>query len=130
MLSRPVAAIVFGAVDVLVAALLALGVFVGLPVRWAPVDVVAVGLIAVKLVSGGALLAGLPWAPRAAMIAAAVSLVIGCALVTTLALTASWLAGVYGPVGRGGSVIFILVVALVMPYMVVFPAIQIAWFRR
>ena len=43
---------------------------------------------------------------------AAVSLAVGVALATTLALTASWLRGVYGPIGAGGAVLFALVAAL------------------
>ena len=40
---------------------------------------------------------------------------------------ASWLYGVYGPVGKGGAALFILVAFLVLPYLVVFPAVLLAW---
>lgn len=128
MLSRR-AALVFGIADVVTAALVALGVFVGLPSRWAPVDVAAVAVIAVDLAAGVGLLASAPWGPRAAWVASALSLALGLSLITTLAVTASWLSGVYGPVGMGGAVILALVAALALPYLVVLPVVRLVWLR-
>ncbi len=129
--SRPHAArlvaIAFGIVHLVTAALIVFGVFFGLPARWAPVDVTAAVLIALEAAAGGALLARSAWAERVASAAAIVALVIGLAVVTTLALTASWLSGVYGPVGRGGGIILVLVAAMVLPYLVVLPAVQLFW---
>jgi hypothetical protein len=118
-------ALVFGAADLLTAAVVTVGVFMGLPARWAPVDVAAGVLVALKLGSGVSLLARASWAPRLATVAAAVALALGLALVTTLAFTASWLAGVYGPVGRSGALLLALVAALALPYLVVLPAVQL-----
>ena len=129
MLSRR-AAVVFGVADLVTAAVLVLGVFVGLPSRWAPVDVPAVALIAVDVAAGVGLLAGKPWAARVARGASALSLALGLVLVTTLALTASWLSGVYGPVGMGGAVILALVAALALPYLVVVPVVRLVWLRE
>jgi hypothetical protein len=126
MLTRR-AAIAFGVGNLVTAALLVLGVFIALPARWWPVDTGAAVLTGLELVSGVALLANTRLARRLAMVAAAVALALGMAVVTTLALTASWLAGVYGPVGRGGALILVLVSALALPYFVVWPAIQLAW---
>ena len=61
--------------------------------------------------------------------AAALALAFGVALVTTLALTASWLSGVYGPVGRSGALLLTLVAALALPYLVVLPAAELLWLR-
>jgi hypothetical protein len=44
-----------------------------------------------------------------------------------LALTASYLSGVYGPVGRGGAVILTLSAALALPYLVLLPVAQLVW---
>jgi hypothetical protein len=123
------AALVFGAGDLVTAAVLALGVFVGLPSRWAPVDVPAVVLVVLHLVSGGGLLRRAPWAERVARVTSAVSLALGLLLVSLLAVTASWLSGVYGPVGRGGAVVLALVAALALPYLVVLPTVRIVWLR-
>jgi hypothetical protein len=120
-------AIVFGVADLLTAALVALGIFVGLPARWAVVDVAAGVLVALKVASGLSLMARARWAPTTTIAAAAVALAMGLALVTSLALTASWLSGVYGPVGRGGALLLTLVAALVLPYLVVVPAVQLFW---
>ena len=119
-----------GGID-LVTALLLLGCVWGvLPARWWPVDVGATLLGALLATSGGGLLAGAPWARRVGVVAGAVTLLLGLALVTTLALTASYLSGLYGPVGRGGAVILVLVAALAIPYFVFFPAAQIVALRK
>ncbi len=128
MLSRR-AALVFGIADLATAALIAVGVFVALPSRWAPVDVAAAALIGVDLAAGVGLLASKPWGPRVARAASALSLALGLWLVTVLAVTASWLSGVYGPVGRGGAVVLALVLALSLPYLVVFPVVRLVWLR-
>jgi hypothetical protein len=62
-------------------------------------------------------------------VGAAFALALGLALVTWLALTASWLSGVYGPVGRGGALLLAFVAALALPYLVVLPAVQLVWLR-
>jgi hypothetical protein len=123
------AAVVFGIADLLTAALVTVGVFVGLPARWAPVDMTACVLVALKLASGGSLVLQSRWAPRVATMGAALALGVGLTLVTALAVTASWLSGVYGPVGRGGAVLWVLVAALALPYLVVLPAVQLLWLR-
>jgi hypothetical protein len=64
-----------------------------------------------------------------ATLGAALALVFGLVLVTALALTASWLSGVYGPVGRGGALLLTLVAALALPYLVVLPLVQLVWLR-
>lgn len=120
-------ALVFGVADGLTAALLVLGVFVGLPARWAIVDVTACVLAALKLASGVSLMMQARLAPGVATAAAAAALAVGLALVTSLAVTASWLSGVYGPVGGGGALILTLVAALALPYLVVLPVVQLFW---
>ena len=112
-------------------ALLLLGCVWGvLPARWWPIDVSATLLGALLAASGVGLLMGTPWARRVGLAAGGVTLVLGLALVTTLALTASYLSGLYGPVGRGGAVILILVGALAIPYFVFFPAAQLVALRK
>lgn len=126
MISRR-AASVFGVLDLVTAALLGFGVFVALPARWLPVDVPAGFLLALDVVAGVLLLLGDRRACLAAAAAAGASLLVGVALVTTLALTAGWLSGIYGAVGSGGAVILVLVGALVLPYLVALPAVQLVW---
>jgi hypothetical protein len=124
------AAVVFGSIHLFAALLVLFGVFVALPARWMPVDAAALAIAALLAGSGAALLAKAPWAERFARVAAAALLVVGLALVAALALTVSYLAGVYGPVGRGGAVILALVAALVLPYLVVLPIVELVWLAR
>jgi hypothetical protein len=126
MLSRR-AAWVFGVIDLLTAALIAFGVFVALPMRWLPVDASALVLVVLQGAAGVLLLRGDRRSSLVAAAAASVSLLLGMALVTTLALTAGWLSGIYGPVGTGGAIILVLVSVLVLPYLIALPAVQLVW---
>jgi hypothetical protein len=124
---RKLVARVFGAIDVLAAAVTALGVFAGLPARWWPVDLGAVIVIALLAAAGVGLVGATRWAERVARVASIVTLALGLALIATLAITASYLSGIYGPVGRGGALILTLVTALALPYLVALPAAQLLW---
>lgn len=128
-MSRP-AALAFGIADLVAALLIALGVFGGLPDRWWPVDTVAVLLVALLGAAGVGLVLQAPWVARFARVACAVTLVAGLCSVATLALTASYLGGIYGPVGRGGAIILVLLAALALPYLVIFPSVQLLWLGR
>ena len=128
MLSRR-AAVVFGVADVITGAVVALGVFVALPARWWPVDLTGGLLAALELSAGAALLAGWARSERLARVACAVALALGLFTVGVLAVTASWLSGIYGPVGRGGAIVLALVAVLALPYVVVLPVVQLVWLR-
>jgi hypothetical protein len=123
------ASLVFGVANLLTAAVVALGVFAGLPSRWAPVDLAALVLTALELASAAGLLLRAPWAARVSRVACASALALGLLAVTLLAVTASWLSGIYGPVGRGGAIVLALVAALALPYLVVLPVVQLVWLR-
>ena len=126
----PRAARVFGIANLLTAALILLGVFRGLPTRWAVVDVPAAALAALEVASGAGLLRSAHWAVRLARATSAFALALGLSLVTVLALTASWLGGLYGPIGAGGAVVLALVAALALPYLVVAPLVELVWLAR
>jgi hypothetical protein len=117
----------YGVANLVAAAVVLFGVFVALPARWWPVDAGALVVGALLAASGVGLVTKKPWADRAARGAAALVLAIGLAFIATLALTASYLSGIYGPVGRGGAIILALVAALTLPYLVVLPAAQLVW---
>ena len=119
-----------GGADLLVGALLLGGVWVALPARWWPVDVVGTLLGAAFVVTGVGLLVGAPWSERAGVLVGRVALAVGLALVTLLAVTASHLAGLYGPVGRGGALILAVVGLLVVPYLVLLPVAQLVTLRK
>jgi len=117
----------FGVADLLSAVVVYLGVFQGLPARWWLVDGAGAIVIALFAAAGGGLLAQSSWAPKAARMASIVSLALGLLLVSTLALTASYLSGIYGPIGHGGALILTLTAALALPYLVVLPAAELVW---
>jgi hypothetical protein len=128
MLSRR-AALVFGLTDLATAALILFGVFVALPDRWWPVDLSASVLCALELGAGAGLLLGRGWGPRLARAASAIALAFGLLTVTALAVSASWVAGVYGSIGSGGAIILTLTAALLVPYLVALPLVQLVWLR-
>ncbi len=117
--------LVFGVLDLVVAALVLGGVYGALPTRWAPVDVTATAVALLQLAAGVALLARHRAAASIARVASFVSLGVGLLLITLLAVTASYLSGIYGPVGKGGAVILVLVAALALPYLVAIPAVEL-----
>jgi hypothetical protein len=117
----------FGVANLITALLVAGGVFVGLPARWAPLDGVAGVVALLEMASGVGLVTRAPWGSGAARAASTVALAAGLFAVTSLAVAASWLSGVYGPVGTGGSIILALVAALVLPYLVVLPCAELVW---
>jgi hypothetical protein len=123
-------AVAFGISNLVAAAVATLGVFAGLPARDARVDVPAGLVILLLAVSGVGLVAGARWGAAAARVAAGVTLALGLFLVALLAVAASYLAGIYGPVGKGGAVIFTLVLLLAIPYVVVLPALTLYWLGR
>jgi hypothetical protein len=120
----------FGFLDLLAACLVAIGVFRGLPSRAWAVDGCAAAVIALLAASGVGLMLDRKWAPRVARATSMIVLALGLGLVAALGLTASYLAGIYGPVGKGGAVILVLVAALVLPYLVALPATQLLWLGR
>lgn len=126
-MSRARIRIAFGVLNLFVAALAYAGVFHGLPTRWAPVDVPAIAVIASMAASGVALVANRRGAEQLARMASVFVLAVGMLLFAVLVLTASWLAGVYGPVGRGGAMIFALVASMVLPYAILIPAAELLW---
>ncbi|WP_394826016.1 hypothetical protein [Pendulispora albinea] len=120
----------FAMLDLLSALLLALGVFVGLPDRWLYVDLPALLLIVLFGVSGVGLGLRTRWASKWARVTGAVALAFGLLVVALLAVAVSYLTGIYGPVGQGGALIGVLVLALVLPYLVALPLAHLVWLRE
>lgn len=120
---------ILGVLDVVVGLALLGLIWTALPARWTPLDVSG-SLLSLSLVgSGVALILHKPWAARVGRIVGAATLAIGMLLVSALAITAAHLWGLYGPVGRGATMILALVAALLAPYLVGLPAAQV-WLLR
>jgi hypothetical protein len=116
---------VLGGVDAGVAVLLLMAIWLGLPARWWPVDVLGTLLALAFAACGVGLIRGEPWAEKVARIVGAVALGIGLLLVSALALTAAHISGLYGPIGGGGAALLGTIAALVLPYLVILPAAQL-----
>ncbi len=122
--------LLIAALELLVASALLFGVWVALPARWWPVDMCG-SLLAILCVVGAiGLFAGQQWGRAASLVANWATLLVGLALVTTLGLTLAHLSGLYGPVGSGGALLMGLVAALVLPYLVGLPALQLLLLRK
>jgi hypothetical protein len=106
------------------------GIWLALPARWAWVDVPGTSLALAALLAAIALLARARWALSFARWVLRAQLLIGTLVATLLAAAAAQLAGTYGPVGAGGAILLVTVAVLVLPYLVVFPALQLTWLRE
>jgi hypothetical protein len=115
--------------ELLVAALLIVGIWVALPARWWPVDIVGSILATVLTVAAVGLLVNSGWGRLLSIAASWLSLAVGMITVTVLAWTAAYLAGLYGPIGGGGALILGAVAVLLIPYLIGFPVIQLALLR-
>ncbi|GEM_PF-576220 len=117
----------FGVANVAVALFVLFGVFRLLPTRWWVVDAGAVVVASLLGASGIALLRKHRLAEHLVRVAAGVVLALGLATFFAIVVTAAWLSGVYGQVGLTGAIVFGLVAALLLPYVVVLPAVELAW---
>ncbi|MDD9943204.1 MAG: hypothetical protein OXU20_19345 [Myxococcales bacterium] len=117
----------FGLGNIVVATILLWAVFGGLPTRWYVVDVPAVLLGTLWLVSGGALLVRLPISLVLLRVSAMAGLVVGLLAVAVLSLSAAYLSGTLGNLGRGGALTLTLVIALAVPYFLLYPSVQLLW---
>jgi hypothetical protein len=126
MMSRR-ADLVFGAIDVFTGVGILVAVFVFLPTRVGPVDWTSTMLAALQGVAGAGLLAGASWRIVLARIVSAIALALGLLTFTTLLVTATWLGGVYGQVGRGGAIVLGIAAALILPYLILFPLFELVW---
>lgn len=113
--------------NVFVGALALIGIWLGLPARWLPVDLLGSAWALALLVGGVGLWRGGSWALPFSRRIAAVSMLLGTVLCAALAFTAGELAGLYGPVGMGGAAILGVALLLLFPYFVVMPGAQLYW---
>jgi hypothetical protein len=129
-LGVPSARMAFAIMNLLIAGLVLVGLFAGLPERWPVVDAPGTLIAALLVASSVALMRERSWSWTVVRVAAAALLALGLLTVGALTLTLSFLSGVVGPAGAGGVVLFGMVIALVLPYLVVYPAVQLVWVAR
>jgi hypothetical protein len=100
-----------------------------LPARYWLVDAPGTALAILGATSAYGLFAGRSWGRSLARFACWFSLLVGAGAVSTLSFVAAHLAGLYGPVGAGGAVLMVTVAALILPYLVGLPLLQLVWLR-
>jgi hypothetical protein len=108
------------------AVVLGVGVF-ALPVRWWPADVVIGAVVVAVLASTAAALSRPALARQALRVGASVLLGAGLLVIAVATLSLAFLAGIHGDFGRGGVTLMMLVLFLVLPYTLVYPAIELLW---
>jgi hypothetical protein len=124
------ARLTFGISNLLVALILFAGVFAVVQPRFWALDL-PLGLIALlQLVSGGALLGRLPWAERALRVAAWACFALGLTVVSLIVLSMVFLRGIHGDYGVAAMAVSGLIVALLVPYVLVLPALELLWLKR
>jgi hypothetical protein len=105
------------------------GVWIALPARWPVIDYPGTALGISALTVGAGLLARAAWATKLAHVVLWLELVLGTLTVSLLAIAAAQLAGSYGPIGGGGALLLSIVALLVVPYLVILPALQLGALR-
>jgi hypothetical protein len=101
-----------------------------LPLRWWGMDV-PVALVVLGLLASTAIALRKPsLAPRVLRFAALALLVLGLGLLAAFGLCVAFLSGIHGPFGAFGSLLMGLVVLLITPYAVLYPAFQLWWLGR
>ena len=124
------ASLVYGVLDLLLAAIY-LYVFLRLvPSRSGTFTAVAVGVSLVLAGGGVGMLAGRPWGRRLAFVASLVMLAACFALVTLLVASAAYLHGIYDGIGEAGSVISILIALVAIEVVGLVPGLQLAHLLR
>lgn len=126
--SSPAVKNMYSAIHMLTALLLGAGVFVGLPQRWWPVDVGAGLMVGLSLLASWSVHS--PERDRFTRFACISHVVVSSVLLVALGSGAAFLAGVYGPLGKGGLIVFALVVALVLPYLFAAPLSELYWLKK
>jgi len=122
--------VTFGVLNALSALVLLVGVFGVVEPRFWALDVPLSLIALVELVSAVGLLAKLPWALRALTVAAWVSFVLGLLVVSLILLTIVFLRGIHGDYGVAALAVSGLIVALLVPYVAVLPAVELLWLKR
>jgi hypothetical protein len=122
--------VTFAVLNTLVSLILLVGVFGLIQPRFWVVDVPAALLAIVELVSAVALFARLPWALRALSVSAWVTFAGGLLLVGLIVLTMVFLRSVHGEDGLVATAVSGLVLALLVPYTLLLPALQLLWLKQ
>lgn len=123
------ASIAFGIANALTALIFFVGIALIQPRYWV-VDVPAALLALVELASAIALFAKLPWAWRALSVAAWATFGLGLLIIGMIVLTMVFLRTIHGEDGMVATLVSGLVIALVAPYTLLLPTVELLWLKR
>ena len=116
--------------NALLAALVLGFVFGALGVRWWIVDVPSVAVSGLLLGSSFGLVRASRWAWTALRACAVLELVVGLLAIAALAISVVYLGSVHGEIGQNGRLTLLIGVTLLLPYMVVYPSVQLLWLHH
>jgi hypothetical protein len=118
----------YGALDLLFAALYAWLGLALVPSRSTPFNL-ALGLICALLTVGGVgLLLGARWGRIAAIVASSLLLVFSAVVIVLLVASSAYLRGIYGALGQGMGVLALIIAALVIEAFALLPLFQLRFF--
>jgi hypothetical protein len=120
----------FGILNAVSALVLLVGLFGIVQPRFWALDVPLVAIALLELVSAVGLLAKLPWALRVLTVSAWVSFGLGVLVVSLILFTMVFLRGIHGDFGVAALAVSSLIVALLVPYVLVLPTIELLWLKR
>lgn len=121
---REVRPIVYAALDFLFAAIYA-GLVLQVPNRHGWANALLWGTVVAVVLAGAGMLWRSPWGWRAAAAGCGALLVLAVTLLVLLLLSASFLSGVYGSMGKGAAMFALLGGALVIELLGLLPAFQL-----
>ena len=116
--------------QLLAGVLMLAGIWVGLPRAGGSSTAFGSALALACLASAGGLLAGRAWAKRLALVISWATLAIGARTVSALCLRSRTSPARTVRSGAGGAMLLGTIAALVLPYLVGLPVLQLAWLRR
>ncbi|MES1178813.1 MAG: hypothetical protein ABUL62_31110 [Myxococcales bacterium] len=124
------ARLTFGISNLVVALILLGGVFAVVQPRFWGFDVPLALIAFSQLASGVGLLFRLPWATKALRVSAWVSFAVGLVVISLIVLSMAFLRGILGDYGVAAMAVSGLIIALLVPYVLVLPALELLWLKR
>ncbi len=116
--------------NAMIAVAIALIVFLALPARWWPVDLPTIALATLLGVSAVGVVVRTRWQLILLKVSALVCLVLGMSAIAAAGLSAAFLSGTHGDLGKNGMLIMGVVVGLLLPYLIIYPCVQLLWIHR
>jgi hypothetical protein len=121
---------IYGILDVGLAALYAWIGFALVPGRSTAFNLALAAVVALLFVSGVSLLVEARWARRLGVVAAAALLAFAVVVISGLTMSAAYVHGIYGPLGRGVAVMAVCAAALAFELFALVPIFQLRFLLR